>query len=725
MLWNTDIYAGSIKGKVIDSLDNNPLYGATIRIEGTQLGAKSNAEGMFSIDRLQMGNYTLLISYVGYALAKVPITVASQNAQVNVTIALLRKDVNSNTIIVSAGKRTQSIQEVPVSVALLDQQAIQQRNVNRIDEVLRYVSGVNVARDQVSIRGSSGFALGIGSRVALLLDGFPMLSADNGDMKFDALPMPEIQRVEVVKGAGSALYGTGALGGVVSLFTRTPADTARIMMRSYAGIYTQPAFDQWVVHDMPPPLYGLDVSYSQRFDKLEFTVLGGTRYDKSYRLIDQSRRFNLFSKIAYTFDDNARTTLTGIINLAHEDKGDWVYWNSLDSATRPPTTSNPDRMTLSSKALMGVNLRHIFEDNSLLNIRSSMFLTDFDNYNLRPNEEAVASNAQSFNSEIQYSRSLSSDIFLTMGLNSIMNTVEAPIYGRKQQSFVSGYAQTEVKLGIDGLVMTIGGRFDHERTDTSDAQFVISPKIAASWLAPFGVQFRASIGRGFRAATVAERYAALRFQGITVQPNLSIKPEYSISYEIGASTVLPLTEDADMLMLDIAAFNNSMDDLVEPSFLATGNVQFQNVTAARVSGIEIGMRTQFSSGFGIESSLTYMDPVDVTLNQTLPYRSSVLWYNRITIPIIEHVQFQADYRYLSKVELIDARITALGFITDADARVPIHVCDMRIIMKMNELFGKPLTLTFNAKNVFDYYYTEIIGNLAPNRQLSIQGEILL
>jgi outer membrane receptor for ferrienterochelin and colicins len=725
MLWNTAMYAGSIKGKVIDSLDNNPLYGATIRIEGTQLGAKSNAEGMFSIDRLQMGNYTLLISYVGYALAKVPITVASQNAQVNVTIALLRKDVNSNTIIVSAGKRTQSIQEVPVSVALLDQQAIQQRNVNRIDEVLRYVSGVNVARDQVSIRGSSGFALGIGSRVALLLDGFPMLSADNGDMKFDALPMPEIQRVEVVKGAGSALYGTGALGGVVSLFTRTPADTARIMMRSYAGIYTQPAFDQWVVHDMPPPLYGLDVSYSQRFDKLEFTVLGGTRYDKSYRLTDQSRRFNLFSKIAYTFDDKARTTLTGIINLAHEDKGDWVYWNSLDSATRPPTTSNPDRMTLSSKALMGVNLRHIFEDNALLNIRSSVFLTDFDNYNLRPNEEAVASNAQSFNSEIQYSRSLSSDIFLTMGLNSIVNTVEAPIYGRKQQSFVSGYAQTEVKPGIDGLVMTIGGRFDHERTDTSDAQFVISPKIAASWLAPFGVQFRASIGRGFRAATVAERYAALRFQGITVQPNLSIKPEYSISYEIGASTVLPLTEEADMLMLDIAVFNNSMDDLVEPSFLATGNVQFQNVTAARVSGIEIGMRTQFSSGFGIESSLTYMDPVDVTLNQTLPYRSSVLWYNRITIPIIEHVQFQTDYRYLSKVELIDARISALGFITDADARVPIHVCDMRIIMNMNELFGKPLTLTFNAKNVFDYYYTEIMGNLAPNRQLSIQGEILL
>jgi iron complex outermembrane receptor protein len=199
-------------------------------------------------------------------------------------------------VIVSAGKRTQSVQEVPVSVTLLDQQAIQQRNVNRIDEVLRYVSGVNVARDQVSIRGSSGFALGIGSRVALLLDGFPMLSADNGDMKFDALPMPEINRVEVVKGAGSALYGTGALGGVVSLFTRTPVDTARIMVRTYAGFYTQPRFEQWQVHDAPPPLYGIDMSYGQRFDNLELTVLGGTRYDKSYRLTDQSRRYNLFTK---------------------------------------------------------------------------------------------------------------------------------------------------------------------------------------------------------------------------------------------------------------------------------------------------------------------------------------------------------------------------------------------------------------------------------------------
>ena len=153
ILLSCQSYADSINGNIIDSLDKIPLYGATIRLEGTQIGTRSNANGSFTIDRLQPGTYTVSISYVGYAMTRFTVVLSSEQPQAILNISLVRKDVNSNAIIVSAGKKTQSIQEVPVSVALLDQQAIQQRNVNRIDEVLRYVSGVNVARDQVSIRG--------------------------------------------------------------------------------------------------------------------------------------------------------------------------------------------------------------------------------------------------------------------------------------------------------------------------------------------------------------------------------------------------------------------------------------------------------------------------------------------------------------------------------------------------------------------------------------------
>ena len=119
-----------------------------------------------------------------------------------------------------------------------------------------------MAKDQVSIRGSSGFALGLGSRVALLLDGFPMLSGDNGDMKFDALPFLNINRIEVIKGAGSALYGTSALGGVVSIFTTNPTSKPEYKIRTYGGFYTQPKYECWNVFDSPPTNYGVDLSYS-------------------------------------------------------------------------------------------------------------------------------------------------------------------------------------------------------------------------------------------------------------------------------------------------------------------------------------------------------------------------------------------------------------------------------------------------------------------------------
>ena len=72
-----------------------------------------------------------------------------------------------------------------------------------------------------------------------------MLSGDNGDIKFDVMPVGDVERVEVVKGAGSALYGTGALGGVVSMFTSTPTEELQINGRLYGGLYTDLRHETW------------------------------------------------------------------------------------------------------------------------------------------------------------------------------------------------------------------------------------------------------------------------------------------------------------------------------------------------------------------------------------------------------------------------------------------------------------------------------------------------
>jgi hypothetical protein len=114
-----------------------------------------------------------------------------------------------------------------------------------------------------------------------------------------------------------------------------------------------------------------------------------------------------------------------------------------------------------------------------------------------------------------------------------------------------------------------------------------------------------------------------------------------------------------------------------------------------------------------------MDPRDLTLDETLKYRSELLCYNHIAIPY-KSIELQADYRYLSKVVNVDP---TLGLqIDDYDARVPIHILDLRLLFKICKIAKLPLILSINTKNILNYYYTEVPGNLGATRHLSFMIE---
>ena len=124
---------------------------------------------------------------------------------------------------------------------------------------------MEVNQDNVSIRGSSGFSFGVGTRTIFLQDGFPLLSADNNDIKFDIIPLLFVDRVEVIKGAGSALYGTSALGGVINVLTSKPSDQGKLRTRIYSGIYDKPNYEQWDWSKKSLIDRGLDLAYSKKF----------------------------------------------------------------------------------------------------------------------------------------------------------------------------------------------------------------------------------------------------------------------------------------------------------------------------------------------------------------------------------------------------------------------------------------------------------------------------
>ena len=143
---------------------------------------------------------------------------------------------------------------------------------------------------------------------------------------------------------------------------------------------------------------------------------------------------------------------------------------------------------------------------------------------------------------------------------------------------------------------------------------------------------------------------------------------------------------------------------------------------ARIQGLELSVKSYLFNTLGIETSFTLMNPRDLSTDKVLNYRSEILWYSRILLPL-KYFEFQVDYRYKSRVENVDTQLGLL--VKDTDARVDMNVVDARLILDFKKLADFPLRITLNANNLLDYYYTEMVGNLARTRFFSLQfdGEL--
>ncbi len=703
-------------GQIVDLSDNSPLPGTSIRIENTQFGAIANSKGFFIIknlpDKLYSG--TLIISLIGYEAMKIKVDF---HKNINNIFKLKVQALQVSDIVVTANKKVQSIQEVPISVALIDKKLLLDRGINRIDEALKYVAGLELNQGNVSIRGSSGFSFGVGSRATLLIDGFPMNSGDNGDIKFDALPIFNIDRIEVVKGAGSALWGTGAIGGVINLIFEEPNEKANIKYRAISGFYTEPRYEQWKFTQSPNFNSGLNLSYSKKFDKLSFLVSGSLYNDEGYRDYDDSKRYNAFTKLSYEFSGDNK--LKVLFNLANEDHSDWVYWNSLDSATRPPTNTNRNNRIESNKLALFSEYSHIFDDKNFALVKFGINQTQFNNSYDISNPEYRQSKASSYYYDLQGVSNFTlydNNLNFTYGFTQTYSDVNSFTYGNRYQSILALYTQFEYNIP-NLFTLTIGGRADKEITKNIESELVFSPKMGLNIPIYEKMNLRASLGKGFRVSSVAERYSAIFLQGFEVLPNLDLKPEISWSYEIGSNYQFDLLDNPTEI--DISIFNNELENLIEPTFAnnAVSKIQFKNVVSARIRGAELSFRTFLFKLFGLETSLTIMDPRDLLTEQILNYRSEYLWYNRLIIPL-NNIEFQLDYRYKSKVQNIDTQLGLL--VKDSDARVAMNVVDARLIFDIKKIFDFPIKLTLNANNIFDYYYTEMVGNIAPTRLISLQ-----
>ncbi len=720
--WASGSGTAILSGQVTDSEKGEGIPGVTVRLMKTTLGKISSKKGLFSFTELPAGSYRMQLSLIGYQKQEQTVNLKAGDS-VFVRISLVPQIIKTTEVVVSANKRLQAVQDVPLSIATVDASIIADRSVSKLDEVLRYVPGVRVAQGQVDIRGASGFAFGLGSRTLLLLDNFPMLSADNGDISFDALPMFSVDHIEVVKGPGSALYGTSAIGGVVNVLTKDPTPEGSARARLYSNIYTAPRFDSWKWTSDALLARGLDLSYSRSFGSTGLLLAGGIRNDDGYTQFSDSRRVNFFGKFTQTFDAYSQFML--FTQYAYEDRANWINWRSVDSATKAPLTTDLNMRVHSGKLALGAEYKNAINENTFGVLRASAFRTSYNN-TATDSSQQLSATATAFNSEGQFTTFINKKIALTVGMTLCANDVVSSQTGDdKIQVIASGYGQTEFS-NLDDITVTLGARLDVEKTRHENKNVEFSPKLGISYKAPTATNVRLSIGRSFRAPTIEERYADIQFAGFTVGHNPNLRPEHGWAFEGGAEQSFTINDH--LIQADIALFQSELYDLIEPQFdvsAAKAEIQFKNVTRARIQGMELDLKTWIvNKVLGIESSITTMQPTDLTTGKTLLFRHNIMWTSRLLVNWMD-IEFQMDYRFLSRQEEVDERLVNLGLVANGDIRVPIHVVDARFIYDFAKHDIAPLKAVLNIRNLFDYYYVEIPGNLAPIRNIGLQVEMSL
>ncbi len=722
----------TIEGVVLHQTGET-LPGVHVSLPDIQRGTSTNADGLFRLQNIPAGEHTLRVSMVGFQTHFQ--TILLEAGQVlSLTVELSPITLQSGELVVTASRRSQLIGRVSVSMNTITPAEISSRNIISLDQALDYVPGVQVLGNSVNIRGSSGFAYGVGSRVLLLVDGVPLMGPDQGGMDFDGLPLTQTRQIEVLKSPGSALYGGGALGGVINLITRDFSEQPETTLRFFGGLYEPVRFDEWKeswdgaseYRPVQGLLFGRSHQVGSRFG---YWISGKLIDNAGYLQNNTSEGIELYTKLGWNINRNIDFSLyTG----ARRNRNyQFLYWNGLRDPLRPGQiqlagdTASGSNRGLSDRLTILPVFTHNVSDAVQYTIKGRLFGVAF-----RPiDREGNVRSSDRHNVGVRYGGEAQVNIqpfdnlILTTGGSFDENYVRSDVFVGEDSLMVRNqpegavFFQAEVNWN-NRLTTTAGFRYDAYQIHTLETATQFSPKFSASYSVTDHLTARASLGKGFRVPSVAERF----FNNQDFFPlvsNLALQPETSMGYEAGF-TYMNLIGRNLSIKAELTGFWNDYRRLVEPTFIAErGAFQFINLTEARIRGAEASLSfSTVDQRHHLTTAYTLLDPTDLELNEPLVYRSRHLVQASGRSQLRSWLEAGVDFRAASAPERVDTDFSL--FVNDAEVFPAVYVTDARVRFMWNQpIRGLDLSAAFIARNIFDYYYIERPAIFGPPRNYQV------
>lgn len=634
--------------------DNKPLVGANIIVEGTTIGTITNSEGYFKLTNLPRGNFILKASFIGYKSQEIEVKLRGrQISKINFD---LKEDVLNLEQMVVTGTRTDHfIKDVPVRTEVITMKEIDNKNAGTLYEALEGTPGVIVEQQCQYCNFSMVRMQGLGAEhTQVLIDGQPIYSGLAGVYGLQQMGTIDINQIEVVKGAGSALYGSSAVAGSINIVTKEPSFIPSTNVDIQLGNYNTNRYELSSSIRNDEGNLGLNI-YAEKLVEgaIDETGTGLTKNEVknkdgiSDRVSTDLTNVGLGLFIDNMFFEDDKLILKGKSIFESRRGGtltnDYLK-NPFTDGTESINTKRYEtqlnyKKPIGTKSALDISIAYANHNREATN---DTYLGDYmathnDNtpnvLDMRPyiaNENSITSTI-TFNSPLEnhnllfglqsfYDKLEETGMYVVVdNASSYLGQSYKSIANKSAQEF-GAFLQDEWSL-TEKLVIVLGIRIDKHHSEEEynadrkvfDTNFPqssfdetsINPRLAIKYDISEAVVLRANVGTGFRAPYGFSEDLHLCSGSPRVWKSSDLEPETAISYNLSADYYGEIFRISSNLFRTDLRNKIGFSD-ADPDIAALGyDYQWKNIDDAYVQGLELSIQTNLAQNFNTGINFTF------------------------------------------------------------------------------------------------------------------------
>lgn len=537
--------------------------------------------------------------------------------------------------VVVTGTRTEKpLLESPVRTEVVNRKEIERTHARDLKEALEEVPGLLLK----PIHGKSGYEAwlqGLDSdRVLVVVNGEPITPSTGSTVDLSQIGVADVERIEIVKGAVSALYGSNAMGGVINVITREPTAPLAWRLNADGGSWGDKNLSGDGTDIARRHLSGkFAVKRPQGYLDLSGDVRDSDGYDldpSTYRSEgDDGRKANLDTRLAWTPDEETalylapryyREEISNQFTAFAPGVGD-IKMKKHEEAARLHTTLGAERKFADSGRLRGWL---VYDDWSSITQQDAVATPQI--------EQQRDAEIDLYRAEMQWDKPWSERHLFTSGLvaghtalvqNKTENGLRVDELSDESNRNLEAYLQDDIFLS-ERWELVPGLRIQND----SDFGFYAAPKINAmvtpAWFSGVTTNVRLGYGKGYRVPNLKERFYLFDHSalGYMVLGNVNLEPESSDSYQFGIEFAQP-----GLFHADVSLFHNRIEDLIDtdlnPALSAARGLQifeYQNTARALTQGVELSGQYHLAPRLQLKGGYTLLDSEDRDTGKSLPRR---------------------------------------------------------------------------------------------------------